>query len=131
MTTIPTGYTRHHVEFDLDVWGDRDVRAWDWPVILADAVGEDPDMVVENSLTITDVPGPLEPGACEIQFVYDHAVVYQDATITPEGNVAPRGEIMIHKVGDTYVWCETHQVALYAGGQHMNLPALNDEWESV
>ena len=71
------------------------------------------------------------PGfACEIQYVYDNAVVYQEASITADGNVEPRGEVYIHKVGDSYVWCDTHQCIITSGQEHFGL-TLSDEWEAV
>ena len=70
------------------------------------------------------------PTDCVIQYVYENSVVFQEATITPEGDVAPEGGLEIHEVGETYVWCDTHQVIIHAGTTHEG-HTLNDEWESV
>ena len=73
--------------------------------------------------------GDIIAPACDIEIVYDDAVCYQKAT-NADGNVEPRGELYIHKVGDSYVWCDTHQRVLTSGEEHFGL-TLSDEWETV
>ena len=41
-----------------------------------------------------------------------------------------RGDVYIHKVGDSYVWCDTHQCIITSGQEHFGL-TLSDEWEAV
>ena len=51
------GFQRWRITFDLDVWGDRDPREWDWEDILSYSVGEEPDVVVDGSLTLHQPKG--------------------------------------------------------------------------
>jgi hypothetical protein len=64
---------------------------------------------------------------CQIQYVME-ATVHQDATVDVKGNVKTTDPIEIDDVTETYVWCDAHQVRLFAGGEHFGV-TLNDEWQ--
>lgn len=74
--------------------------------------------------------GNIITPACEIEYIYDNAIVYQEASINKDGDVEPRGELHLHKVSDTYVWCETHQKVIHSGEEHFGL-TLNEDWQAV
>jgi hypothetical protein len=68
---------------------------------------------------------------CKIEYVMENVTCHHsDVTITPEGDVQVNtGVIEVDSIdGDTYVWCETHQVRIHSGETHEGI-TLNDEWE--
>ena len=48
------GYERWTVEFSFDVFdpAGRDPTEWDWGTIMAEAVGEEPDRIVEGAFRL-------------------------------------------------------------------------------
>jgi hypothetical protein len=68
---------------------------------------------------------------CKIEYVMEGVVTTQAARINPDGNVEVIGGLDIHKIrGDSYVWCDTHQVVISSGSTHEGM-ALADYWETV
>jgi hypothetical protein len=51
--------------------------------------------------------------------------------ITEEGDVEVRGDFEVDDInGDTYLWCDTHQVRIHSGDTHEGV-TLAEDWETL